>query len=298
MTTTTAGRTTTVGELIDSIWVASALATALGEPELPDEDPAVEMLALAGLVERNDTGWVPTESLRAEVPPERIDVARERLASVLGQAATIAALGPGRSWDSYGDEVLLAQGRLSAAVSRAFASMLSSMPDLAAVVEHCQVIIDAGVGVAGAACTICETLPDARVIGLDVNPRALGLARKLAAAKGLSDRIELRLQGVEELQDVGVASVGHIPPQFIPRPAVIEGIGRMFRALRPGGILLLDVSGQDAEATVDRWQAYNAGGSAMTLTECAEVVTAAGFEQPKTPPNLPPGAPLAYCRRP
>lgn len=75
---------------------------------------------------------------------------------------------------------------------------------------------------------------------------------------------------------------------------MIEGVGRLFRALTPGGILFLDVASDGVDGTIDRWQAHNAGGSAMTLAECAQIVRAAGFEQPQTPP----GAPIAYCRRP
>ena len=300
MATTTAGRITTVDGLIESIWAASALTTAIGAPALAAEDPAASLLARFGLVERTDMSWVPSELFREEIPQERREVVRERLVSALGQAAGVAAFGSGRGWDSYSDEVLLSQGRLSAAVtSRALSSgLIRSVPELAAAFDRCGVFLNVGVGVAGAACAICEALPEARVIGLDVNPRALSLAREVAAAKGLSDRIELRLQGVEELQDVGVASLAQIPPQFIPRSALIDGVTRLFRALEPGGLLILDVLSDGVDDAIDRWQAYNAGGTAMTLAECAEIVTAAGFEEPKLPPNLPAGATVAYCRRP
>ncbi len=156
-------------------------------------------------------------------------------------------------------------------------------------------------GVAAGACSICEALPGTRVIGPDVNPRALALARQLVTAKNLSGRIELRLQGVEELQDFSVASLAHISPPFIPRPALTEGIARLFRALRPGGMLTLSgLSSDGADGAIDRWQAYNAGGSAVTLAECTTLVTTAGFEKPKTPPNVPPGTTpmVALARRP
>ncbi len=300
MTTTTDTRTTAAAGLIDSIWAASALVTALGRPALTEEDPAAGVLARAGMVERRDSGWVPAALLGTEAAPEQITMLRERLISTLGQAATIAARGPGCGWESYSDEMLMAQGAVSAVAGRLFKAMLGSIPGLAAALDACPVIIDVGVGVAAGACSICEAVPGTRVIGLDINARALGLARPLVTAKGLSDRIELRLQGVEELQDVGVASLAHISPPFIPRPALTEGITRLFRALRPGGMLILSgISSADAAGAIDRWQAYNAGGSAVTLAECTALVTAAGFEKPTMPPNLPPGGPLgALSRRP
>jgi len=291
MATTTDTPTTTIPGLVDSIWVASALATALGTPALADQDPAGEVLAHAGLFERGESGWVPTQEFEAEIPPERTDMLRQRLISVLGQSATIAARGSGSGWDSYSDGVLLAQGRFSAIAGRLLKAMLGSMPDLAAVFDERRLIIDVGVGVAAGACSICETLPGTRVIGLDVNARALGLARELISAKELGDRIELRLQSVEQLQDVGVASLAHMSPPFIPRPALTEGIPRLYRAVRPGGALILSgISADGAAGAVDRWQAYNAGGSAVTFAECAELLTAAGFDQPRRP-DLPPGTP-------
>jgi SAM-dependent methyltransferase len=292
--------TSSVGEVFESIWVASALVTALGEPALADDDPRVELLAGAGLLEPGDGGWTPTEAVRREVPAQRVAMERQRLISALGQAATIASRGAGGGWGGYSDDVLLAQGRFSAAAGRAMQQIVSSIPELAAALEDCPVMIDVGVGVAAAACAICEAVPAIRVIGLDVSPRALELARELVTERALTERVELRLQGVEELQDVGVASLAHIPPPFIPRPALEDGVVRLFRALRPGGRLVLSgISSDGAAGAIGRWQAYNAGGSAVTLEECAALVTAAGFEAPQGPPGLPPGAPpVVFCRRP
>ncbi|MCL2769509.1 MAG: methyltransferase domain-containing protein [Solirubrobacterales bacterium] len=291
-TRATSAAATATAELIDSIWVASALASALGGPALAEEDPAAEVLAAAGLVEQSDTGWVLSEPLGPGARPERIAMVREQLIGALGQAATIAVRGAGRGWEDNSDEVLLAAGRLSAArgLGGNFATYINATPELAAAFGACPVIIDVGVGVAAGACAMCEGLPQTRVIGLDVNARALALARQLVAAKGLGDRIELRLQGVEELRDVGVASLAHIPPRFIPRPALSEGIDRLYRALRPGGLVF--VSGISSDSAIERWQAYNTGGSAVTLAECAALLRAAGFEQPKPAPNLPPEAPM------
>jgi len=293
MTITTDTPATTAAGLTDSIWVASALATALGCPALADGDPAAEVLAAAGLVERSATGWAVREPLGPAARPERIATVREQLISALGQAATIAARGAGRGWDRNTEDVLLAAGRLSAAMGlgRNFRTYINASPELAATFRVCPVIIDVGVGVAAGACAMCEGLPEARVIGLDVNARSLDLARQLVATKGLCDRIELRLQGVEELNDVGVASLAHLPLRFIPRPALTEGANRLFRALRPGGLLFVSGIPGDGGGAIDRWQAYNVGGCTVSLDECTAILTAAGFERPRPAPYLPPEAP-------
>ena len=55
MGTTTHSRSAAAAQVIDSIWVASALAYALGTPALDEQDPAFEVLAQAGLIEPGDT---------------------------------------------------------------------------------------------------------------------------------------------------------------------------------------------------------------------------------------------------
>jgi hypothetical protein len=74
----------------------------------------------------------------------------------------------------------------------------------------------------------------------------------------------------------------------------------LFRALRPGGILILSgLSNPGGNQAHDRWHAHHTGGTALTIEECAELATAAGFEAPMAMPSRASGAPLvATCRRP
>jgi SAM-dependent methyltransferase len=295
MVTTTDSRSAAAAQVIDSIWVASALACVLGSPALDEQDPTFEVLAQAGLIEPGDTSV-----LDPGTPPAVAAMMRERLISTLGQAAAIAAHGPGGGWDAYSDDVLLAQGRFSAIGARMMAADSGFTFNPSTVTDGHPLVIDVGVGVAASACAMAEAFPESRVIGLDVNARALGLARDLVKSKGLQDRIELRLQGVEELRDVEIASMAHMSPPFIPRPAVVAGISALHRALRAGGILILSgLSNPEGNQAHDHWQAHNTGGTALTIEECAELATAAGFEAPVPMPSRAPSAPIvAMCRRP
>jgi hypothetical protein len=70
-------------------------------------------------------------------------------------------------------------------------------------------------------------------------------------------------------------------------------------ALKPGGRLMLSgLTVAGAAGAIGRWQARNAGGSAVTEQQCADLLAVAGFERPSRLP-LPPGAPVVLtCRRP
>lgn len=287
-----------VERLTDAIWTASALVSALGKQVLDPEDLAAEVLAQAALVERTETGWEPTAALSQEIPAERAELVRQRLISALGCSATIAAHGPDGDWDRYSDDVLLAQGRLSAAAAGNFVGrFVQSDPELGNAFAAGGVVIDVGVGVAAAACSICDALPGARVIGIDINARALALAQQVVAANGLGERVELRLQGVEALRDSGVASLAHLPVPFIPRKVLGDGLARLHAALNPGGVLVLSgIAKPGPDGAIGGWQTYNAGGTTATLAECDELVRAAGFESIKAWP-MPPGVPqVGFCR--
>ncbi len=296
--TVTSGRQGIISRLTDTIWQASALVDALERPELPDDDPAAEVLGACGLAERTASGWALAPDLAAEIDA-RIGSVADQLRSVLGQAATIAAGGADGGWSRYDDAVLLAQGRASAPAASALTGLVKSIPELAEAFAGEGVFLDVGVGVGVIACSFCERVPGSRVIGLDVHAPALTLAREIVTAHGLTDRIELRLQSVHELQDEGIADLAHLPVPFIARALLADSLTRLHRALRPGGRLeVVGIATEGPTGAVGRWQAHNAGGSSVTEAECGELLAVAGFEPP-TRLELPAGAPtVVIARRP
>ena len=78
-----------------------------------------------------------------------------------------------------------------------------------------------------------------------------------------------------------------------------DGLARLHQALKPGGWLTLSgVTAEGTDGAIGRWQALNAGGTAITEQQCAGLLRSAGFEPP-TRLALPPGAPVVLaCRRP
>jgi hypothetical protein len=79
-----------------------------------------------------------------------------------------------------------------------------------------------------------------------------------------------------------------------------RGLGRVWRALKPGGWLLLPGSTLEPSAgeDVQRWQVHLAGGTLLSDNERARLVEHAGFTSPVRLDG-PPGAPaMLAVRRP
>lgn len=275
--------------LLEAAWTASALAHLLerGVDEvIPYDDPAVGLLSNAGLLEDADGGYLlkGREALKGMEP-----FVLANIRSSLGQASAIANCRDG--WAGQDEDVLLAQGVSSSAGARGFADLLLHLVDLQERFVSGGVFLDVGVGVAALACAFCEAVPGSKVIGLDVLPQALKLAEQLVADKGLQDRVDLRQVGIEDFEDEAVADLAHMSPVFIPPAVLTEGMKRIHRALKPGGwVVLSGIVVDGPESAALRWMIHNAGGSALSDTDVAELAAATGFDPPMAAP-LPPEAP-------
>jgi len=295
-----------LGELTDAAWVLSALCSVLaGGVDVPlrHDDPAGRVLVSFGFFQETAKGLVPTAACRQTLG-DRGSAFADGIRSTLGQAATAAMRGNSPSgWAALDNEILLAQGRASAMGGRITAAF--ALPVLAGLAERFGaagggVFLDVGVGVAELACAFCEAVPQSRVVGIDPMPQAIELAARTVAAHGLGDRIELRRQGVEQLDDDSVFDLAWMPLPFMPPVVVREGLARVWRALNPGGWLLLPGSTMEpgSGGDVARWQVHLAGGTLLTDDERTSLLEDSGFTS-LTRLDAPPGAPaLLAARRP
>ena len=295
-----------MGELTDAAWVLSAMASVLtGGTDVPlaSDDPAGRVLVAYGFFEETVDGLVPTP-VCAQALGDRAATFADGIRSTLGQAATAAFRGASeRGWAAFGDDILLAQGRASAMGGRITATfalpMLEGLADRFGAAQG-GVFLDVGVGVAELACAFCEAVPRSRVVGLDPLPQAIELATRTVAAHGLGDRVELRHQGVEQLDDEKAFDLAWLPLPFIPSAVVVEGLARVRRALKPGGWLLLPGSTMEpgADGDIARWQVHLSGGTLLTDDERARMLDEAGFTS-SVRLDTPPGTPrILAVRRP
>lgn len=193
------------------------------------------------------------------------------------------ALGEAVGWANEDIETVLAFGRVTGRGGDVIADEL--LPRLPAIETAFRsgsaAFLDVGVGVAAISIRLVERHPGTRAVGLDVLPRVLELAQAEIARSGLSDSIELRLQSIADLDDQNRYDLAWVPQGFIPRDAFLDGVRNVFRALKPGGALLVPVALHPELPEFARARfmhaAHLVGGSAITPSELVELLHAAGF---------------------
>jgi SAM-dependent methyltransferase len=276
---------TPLDEATAGLWAIAALGrlaesgtlARLAEHAHPLEDPVeladAGLLATFGLLEKANGAFRIPRDL-ADGPTLTAPTAAAFSRTQLMQAmAHTRGQPPG--WQSGDGAVLLAQGRASAHFAAIIEErLLPRMPDAATRLESGQGrFLDVGVGVAALSIAVAERFPGTQVVGIDVLPAALDIARTQTAVAALGDAIELRLQSVAELSDETAFDLAWVPQMFIAPGDLDAGLARVWRALRPAGWLILALAGDgdpDDRAHVTAYRSLFAttlGGGPMSVDE-------------------------------
>lgn len=239
-----------------------------------------EFLLAAGAVARvADRTFEPAVSDSMYGDPQAL---RHRTQYLLRRALQHAT-GQSIGWANQDPETVLSFGRATGAGAKVIADVL--LPQLPATsvafAEGSGVFLDVGVGIGAISIQLVNRYPGTRVVGLDVLPDVLRLAQSEVARSGLSESIELRLQSVADLLDQEEYDLAWVPQPFIARPAFLKGIQNVFRALKPGGALIVPIAMPDEASDFARAQLAHssslAGGSAIPASELVEVLLTNGF---------------------
>ena len=297
----------TIAELTESWWAFTVLVSALEGglvdqlrvPTTPAEaaerlvapvrlvEEMLGVLAATGLVRREGERFAVADGLESllSAAPLRTAVQSEALSAVLQGGGFLDRARRGSfpvGWHHDDPELLEAQGRPSAALCEIILGKLAHQLDGLDERLHGPDarILDVGTGTAQTAVELCRRLPEARVVGLDPMPEAMAVAERVVAESGFGDRIALRRLGLEELDDPGCFDFAWVPAVFVPLDALVAGLGRLHRALRPGGwalLLTVSVADPDLRGAVSRLQNVRWSGRALLPEDVRGMLEEAGF---------------------
>jgi SAM-dependent methyltransferase len=266
------------------------------------------VLESLGLVRRGPGGFVVHPSLdQADAATARsaVEARLSSLQQAVSAAVSDAAGTPQGGWGAQPDEVLLSQGRASAATGRALAAKI--VPRLAGCAERLAAegsrILDVGTGVGALALALAEGFPKARVEGIDVMERALGLARaELAAADpAVAARVSLCRRDAADVSETETYQLIWLPAPFLSEEALRAALPRLVEALVPGAWLVAGtnpVADDALRRSVGRWTAVRGGGNSFDAAHMSEELDAFGLGETRTLPTVPGGPVLVAARRP
>ena len=164
----------------------------------------LDVLVSLGFVRRHGGGYVAVDELQPMLTRDRLNQLEAELRVTLQQSRDLVeragrhALMPG--WGHADTDLLSAQGESGRSAARARPSTvccgLPAWPTVSKAPTGGFLYVGVGVGVI--AIEMCQVYPALRVVGLEPAeaPRRLAVGR--VAAAGLTDRIEIRAQAVED----------------------------------------------------------------------------------------------------
>lgn len=249
-----AGPSTIIDDLRTRGWALAGVAAAaqsglLDAPERaegPVSEAIVHLLDQLGL---QDDGS-PVAGLDDALSPPFGDALRAELLSDALQIRELVVRARDRHldgvWDHTDPLLLEAQGE-TGRVFRFAAQML--LPGLEGLEERLSSsgarFLDVGTGVGVIAIELCGLYPSLSAVGIEPLAEAREIAERKIAEMGLIDRITVRDQLVQDVDETNAYDLAFVPSVFLG-DALEPGLDRVHTALKPGGwVIALAGAGTD-----------------------------------------------------
>jgi SAM-dependent methyltransferase len=185
-------------------------------------------------------------------------------------------------WNYEDPVVLESQGQLSRLIVRGINMLATQRPDISATLRQPGAFLDVGTGVGWIAIEAARSWPTLRVVGIDSWEPALTLGHKNLSQSGVAERVELRPQRIEHLDDEKTFTLAWLPGPFIPGEIVDRALERIHRALAPGGWLIFGFNPHPPSAlgtALTNLRIVRGGGHPWTTKQVEERLGAFGFER-------------------
>ncbi|WP_414472922.1 SAM-dependent methyltransferase [Microvirga sp. M2] len=291
----------------EALWLASALmacadsgmlrcletpSTIEGMAGRLSRDPAlvatlVDVLVGAGLASCEHGRVRAAPALRSFTSEEGAEAFKAALQAPLLQTEDFRArLREGRlalaGWTHTDEAIIDAQGALTRLWTAKALPKLRFLPGLVPCLERQGAsLLDVGAGAAGLSIVLCRAFPHLTAVALEPAEPSAVIGERRVRESGLSTRITLRRQRVEEMEDEAAFDLAFLPQMFLPGAVVAEAARRIFYSLRPGGWLLVAVladRGPDLASSLNRLKNLLWGGGTRSLESLKPHFAAAGFD--------------------
>jgi hypothetical protein len=251
----------------------------------------LDVLVACGLLSREGDVFTLTEQGRAQA--SRGDALRADMAATFGQARALVeearrgTLVPG--WRHVDPEVIRSQAILSNHMTtRMLKPMAEVWPEVGVLLgREGSVLLDVGVGGAGASVAMCVAFPKLRVVGIDLLPAALIEARANVTRHGLGDRIELRAARSDELEEERAFDVAFVPGKFLDDRVFETTLAVLKKALKKDGCILTAGwrdPGEPRAAAISKLRNELWGSGPRTAAEVNRMLERAGFVDVRSGP--------------
>jgi SAM-dependent methyltransferase len=185
-------------------------------------------------------------------------------------------------WAYTDPTIINGQGMTSRAFVRTFETIAASVADFKATLDRPGVFLDVGTGAGWLAIEVARCWPAWKVVGIDPWRPSVDLARANIAASGVEDRIELRVENLEKLQDEDAYLLAWLPGPFLAKQAVMSALQGVKKALKPGGWLVFSLfspSDEQFGEAVTALKVTRNGGYPWRREELEGRLGALGFQQ-------------------